>query len=74
MMPVKREAALQAATQLGKASEPSAVRRELVAIGESVAEPKTLERQIGKGRRRLADDKSRMLAALEQHDIVPKHR
>src|SRR5690242_9278963 len=63
MVSVEGESSLEAAANLGIAREPAAVRRHVVAVGEAVAKPKALERQIGERCRRLTDSEARMSAA-----------
>src|SRR6267378_7212369 len=70
---IEREAALQPATQLGKAGDPAAVCREIVTIIEPIAACQTLQREIGERRARLSDRETRMRAPLEQDDVVPLH-
>src|SRR6266480_5441463 len=74
MVPVISETALQSTTQLREMREPPTVGCQLVAILESVPEGEPLQRQIRQGGRRLTDGETRMGAALEQYDIVAKHR
>jgi len=47
------------------------VRREIIAIVETVAPSETLQREIGERSARLTDREPRMRAALEQHNVVP---
>src|SRR5690348_2771828 len=70
MMSIESEAALQAATNFGMVLQPPAVRRELVAIGETIARPDALEGEIGQRRRRFTDREAGVRAALEKHDVV----
>src|ERR1051325_10664650 len=71
VMAIKREAALETASQLGEARDPAAVRREVIAVVQAVAPREALEREVGERRARLADREARVRAALEQDDVVP---
>src|SRR5216110_3268092 len=68
---IECEAALQPAAQLGKAGDPAAVCREVVAISQPITPRQTLQREIGERRARLSDRETRMRAPLEQDDVVP---
>ena len=70
VMAIEREAAFQAAPQLGEARDPAAVRREIVTVVQPVATRQALESEIGERRARLPDREAGMRAALEQGDIV----
>jgi hypothetical protein len=72
VVPVKSEAAFEAAANLGEVCEPPTVRGQTITIRQSVPDPKSLEGQICERSRRLSDCEARMSPALEQHHIVAK--
>ncbi len=67
---VEREAALEAAPQVGQVAAPATVGRQAVEIVETVALGEALERERRQRRRRFADREAGMAAALEQDHVV----
>ncbi len=69
---IECEPALQPAAQLGEASEPAAVCREIVAVIQPppVAPRQALQGEICEWRTRFADREPRVGAPLQQDDVV----
>src|SRR6478609_6320379 len=74
MVSVEREAALEPAANVWVVLEPSAVRREAIAVRQTVSSREPLQRQIGERCCRLADGEPRMYSALQQYHVVPEDR